>query len=174
MSRFKTNEKVYIKATGALGIIKGREVTKIDDKRIKVEYIVKTGDGFDNWKPYLKKELVKYNPNVGEDYVPTITLNAKNGYTITVIAITSNIRWYDENDNRRRGKELRIGYSICNPSDEYDDDIAIRIAKHRAKKSPFCHLMSPFNGEFNDDTINALLEVKGHYILENLDNFINR
>ena len=103
-----------------------------------------------------------------------ITLTAKNGYTITVIAITSNIRWHDENDNCRRGKELRIGYSICNPSDEYDDDIAIRIAKHRAKKSPFCHLMSPFNGEFNDDTINALLETKGYYILENLDNFINR
>ena len=74
----------------------------------------------------------------------------------------------------RKGKDLTIGYAIYNPSDEYDPDMGIRIATHRAKTSPFCHLISDFNGEFNKETINTLLKVKGDYIVKNIEHFVTK
>ena len=59
MSKLKTNDKVIVKATGKVGFIKGRDTIDLGDGRVKVEYIVKTGDGFDNWNTYSKNELEK-------------------------------------------------------------------------------------------------------------------
>ena len=68
---------------------------------------------------------------------------------------------------------MRIGYAIYNPDDEYDNTVGVRIATHRAKKSPFCHLISDFSGEFNTETVDALLRVKADYIVRNIDKFIH-
>ena len=69
---------------------------------------------------------------------------------------------------------MSIGYAIYNPNDEYDEDFGIRIATHRAKKKPFCNILSDFSGEFNKETIDALLKVKGEYIANNITDFITK
>ena len=181
MSKIKINDKVIVKATGKTGVVKGRDVVEIPDGKIRVEYIVKTDNGFDNWATFKKKELEKVVSVKTEKAVPTLVVDAPNGYKVTLVAIVRNeIVWKDSfNENglyspyARKGKDLKIGYAIYNPNDAYDPDMGIRIAAHRAKTSPFCHLISDFNGEFNKETIMALLKVKGEYISKNIEKFIS-
>ena len=181
MSKFKINNKVIIKETGKEGIIKGRDVIELGDGKVKVEYIVKTGNGFDNWGSYSKSELEKYDNSPETKSVPTLVVNAPNGYKVTIFAIVRNEPvWKDAFDSDgyyepylRKGKDLSIGYAICNPQDKFDHWFGVRVATHRAKKSPFCHLVSDFNGEFNKETIYALLKVKADYIVRNIDKFIH-
>lgn len=180
MSQFKINSKVIVKATGKEGIIKGRDVIELGDGRVKVEYIVKTGNGFDNWNSYSKNELEKYVNQSEIKSVPTLVVDAPNGYKVTLVAIVRNQSVWKEAFNGdgeyepylRKGKDLSIGYAICNPKDTFDHWIGVRIATHRAKKSPFCHIVSDFSGEFNAETIYALMKVKANYIVKNIDNFI--
>lgn len=181
MSKLKTNDKVIVKATGKVGVIKGRDMIDLGDGRVKVEYIVKTDNGFENWNTYTKNELEKIRPTNENKGIPTLVVDAPNGYKVTLVALVTNEHVmkdsYDEEGYYtpywRKGKDLKIGYAIYNPEDEYDYDFGVRIATHRAKKSPFCHLISDFNGEFNTETVNALLHVKADYIVRNIKNFIS-
>lgn len=180
MSKFKINDKVIVKESGKVGIIKGREVHELTDGKVRVEYVVKTGEGFENWISCTKKGLEKVVPNKTPKEIPTLVVDAPNGYKVTLVAIVHNeVVWKDSFDEdgfyrpyARKGKDLKIGYAIYNPKDEYDTDFGVRIATHRAKKSPFCHLISDFSGEFNEETVNALLAVKGDYIVRNIEHFI--
>lgn len=182
MSKFRINDRVVVKKTNANGIIKGREVKDIGNGKVEVEYVVKTGDGFENWGAYSKEQLVKITNSKEATPIPTLVLDAANGYKVTLVAILTNHKIYDvyidEDDNiipyARKGKDLRIGYAIYNPNDEYDYKLGQRIATHRANNAPFCHLISDFNGEFNKESVDALLKVKGDYIVKNIDHFIDR
>jgi len=182
MSKIKINDKVIVKQSGKIGVVKGREVCNLPDGKVKIEYIVKTDEGFENWLSLPKKELEKVVPVKTEKAVPTLVVDAPNGYKVTLVAIVRNETvWKDSFDENgyyspyaRKGKDLTIGYAIYNPSDEYDPDMGIRIATHRAKTSPFCHLISDFNGEFNKETINTLLKVKGDYIVKNIEHFVTK
>lgn len=169
MSKFKTNESVVIKATGQTGVIKSREIITDGPNHVKVEYIVKTGDGFENWGSYTKKELEKvhYQPTPKPNL--SIVLDAKDGYKVTLVAIVDTTYGPYE---MYRYKTLNIGYSIYNPNDEYNEEMGKRIATHRAKNRPFCYLFTYFGGEFNNETVMALLNVKGEYIVNNIDNFL--
>lgn len=180
MSKFKTNDKVIVKATGKVGVIKGRDTIELGDGRVKVEYIVKTGDGFENWNTYSKNELEKVLPNHKPKAYPTLVVDAPNGYKVTLVALVTNERVLKDAFDKdgyyapylRKGKDLKIGYAIYNPEDEYDYEFGVRVATHRAKERPFCHLISDFNGEFNTETVDALLRVKADYIVCNIDKFI--
>ena len=179
MSKLKTNDKVIVKATGKVGIIKGRDMIDMGDGRVKVEYIVKTGDGFDNWNTYSKNELEKFLPTNEVKTIPTLVVDAPNGYKVTLVALVINdrvIKPYRKNGvydpHWHKVKYLRIGYAIYNPDDEYDHDFGVRVATKRAKKNAFCHLFSDFSGEFNTETVDALLRVKADYIVRNIDKFI--
>lgn len=181
MSKFKINDNVVVKATNVIGTIKGREVINFGDGKVRVEYVVKLGDGFSNWKSFTKKELLKAKP-IGDKIVPPpyAIVDAPNGYKVTLVALVKKQEimkvYLNENDEYdpyvREGKELSIGYAIYNPADEYNMDYGIKVAGHRAKTAPFCHLVSDFSGEFNEDTITALLNVKAKYIVENFDRFV--
>ena len=180
MSKLKINDKVIVKESGKTGVVKGRDVVELPDGKVRVEYIVKTGNGFENWGTFKKNELEKILAVKTEKAVPTLVIDAPNGYKITLVAIVRNERiWKDAFDKdgyyspyARKGKDLTIGYAIYNPNDIYDPDMGIRIATHRAKTSPFCHLISDFNGEFNKETVEALLNVKGNYIVKNIEHFV--
>lgn len=177
MSKFKIGDKVIVKSTGKVGIIKGREVHEMENGRVAIEYVVKTGEGFQNWNAYGKKELAKLNLYDNEKAVPTLVVDAPNGYKVTLVALTKRENvWntFDDGFNAyyRRGKRLCIGYAIYNPNDTYDEELGFRIAKHRAKKKPFCDIISGFSGEFNKETIDALLKVKGEYIAAHIDDFV--
>ena len=45
MSKLKINDKVIVKESGKTGVVKGRDVVGLPDGKVRVEYIVKTGDG---------------------------------------------------------------------------------------------------------------------------------
>ena len=182
MSKLKINDKIIVKESGKIGIVKGRDFVELPDGKVRVEYIVKTGEGFDKWGTFKKNELEKFTNIKTMKAVPTLVVDAPNGYKITLVAIIHNKKiWKDAFDGEgyyspysRKGKELNIGYAIYNPSDEYNPDMGIRIATHRAKTSPFCHLESDFNGEFNTETVKALLKVKGDYIAKNIEHFVTK
>lgn len=182
MSKLKIGDKVIVKATGKVGIIKSREMHDVGNQKIAIEYIVKTGEGFQNWNAYGKKELVKVNVGRNEKKLRHLVVDAPNGYKVTLVAIVKREDvWKDITDELgyfqsyfRKGKRLSIGYAIYNPNDEYDEDFGIRIATHRAKKKPFCNILSDFSGEFNKETIDALLKVKGEYIATHIDEFVTK
>lgn len=181
MSKIRINDKVIVKENGKIGIVKGREITDLDNGKMLIEYVVKIGEGFQNWKSYSRKELKKVVPQSNKKPMQILVTELDKGYTITMVAIVGNGQWKEtkiENDElviyMHPTKDLSIGYSICSPHDEYDSEIGIRIAKHRAKKSPFCKLNSNFSGEFNKETIDALLKVKTEYIANNIERFINK
>lgn len=180
MSKLKVNDKVIIKENGKIGVIKGREVYPLDNNRIKVEYVVKTDNGFENWNSYARNELKKVQTAHEQKVPQTLVVDAPNGYKVTLVALKETIKEFDfiedekgvYNPYVRNRKKLCIGYSIYNPNDVYDPNLGIRIAINRAKKAPFSNLVSAFCGEFTTETINALLKVKGDYIVNHLSKFI--
>lgn len=182
MSKFKVNEAVRIKATGEEGVVKAREVVSIDakTKHTTIQYIVKTGDGFSNWKAYNKKELAKYPTNVENPdakYIKKV-YDLPNGYKLTLVGLAETVKEYtfnaDDEPITTRAKTLNIGHAIYNPNDEYNERFGFRIAKNRIKTRPFAHLYSEFTGEFNYDTVVAIMDAKAKYIAENSERFITK
>ena len=180
MSKLKIGDKVIVKENGKVGVVKGRDIVKLSDNKVRIEYIVKTDEGIDNWNSYLKDELEKVIPIKKEKKPITLVVNTSMGYKVTLVALVRNEYFLKDKVDEyglfdyyyRKGKDLSIGYSIYNPNDVYDTELGVRIATHRAKKKPFCHMTSDFSGEFNQETIMALLKVKGEYIANNLSHFV--
>ena len=173
MAKFKVNDRVRVITTGEIGTVKGREVIPVENsKRVKIEYIVKVGNGFNNWKSYSKKELEAVRTETKELRVYTKVYDVVDGYKITMYAKVDNIACRASWDNRKR--MLSMGYSIYNPVDVYNENCGFKIARHRSENSPFCLMFSEFSGEFNASTVNAIMDVKADYIKNNFDKFINR
>lgn len=170
MSRIKIGDEVVIKATSARGVVKGREVHSLNDNRVLVEYIVKTGTGWKNWTSCSKDELHKVVRRKRSKINPTIVMDAPGGYKVTLTGIVRNLPADDT--VRVRRKELRIGYSICNPLDEYSHRIGTHIAEHRAKTKPIACISSRYGCEFDDMTVASLLKAKGEYMVMNFDRFV--
>lgn len=170
MAKFKVGDKVIVNG-GEQGIVKGREMTKVDgdDKRIKITYIVRTVDanGDAKWASYDKKELSPYPQNVkqSEEYVKVY--DVVDGYKITLYGNVRRIKYWNNN-------KLSIGYSIYSPKDEFNEKQGVKIARHRSRTSPFCQMYSEFNGEFNSLTVNNIMDAKADYIKNNFDKFINK
>lgn len=191
MSKFNVNDEVIVIATGEKGVVKAKEVTTANDgikKNVTIQYMVKVGDGFSNWKVFYRRELQKVPKNcenTDSKYLIKI-YDAANGYKVTLVALADRYEYYkyehcfDEDGKldtiykERKGKKLNIGYSIYNPSDEYDEKIGISIAKKRSHTKPFAYMSSEFSGEFNKETIEAIMDVKAKYIIDNLDKFTNK
>lgn len=182
MSKFKVNETVIVKATGKEGVVKAREVVGLDTvtKHMTIQYIVKTGEGFDNWGAYGKKELSKCpkkSVNPDAKYI-TKVYDLPNGYKLTLVAIAQSVKELEFNVNDElvttNAKVCNIGHAIYNPTDKYDEKFGFRIAKNRIKTRPFAHLYSEFTGEFNHDTVVAIMDAKAKYIADNHERFITK
>ena len=63
---------------------------------------------------------------------------------------------------------LQIGYSICNPKDTYDENLAIKIAESRAELSLFIYDF----GIIDDGVVSKILSNKANYIIKHLDKYI--
>lgn len=191
MSKFNVNDEVIVIATGEKGVVKAKEVTTANDgnkKHITIQYMVKVGDGFSNWKVFYRRELQKAPKkcdNTTNKYLIKV-YDAANGYKVTLVALAERYDYYGWEDSfdeegrldyaykGHKGKKLNIGYSIYNPSDKYDENLGISIAKKRSHTRPFAHMSSEFSGEFNKETIEAIMDVKAKYIIDNLDKFTNK
>lgn len=65
-------------------------------------------------------------------------------------------------------KYFNMGWAICSPDDEYNEEIGIKIAKSRFLKSP----LSTQSGTFlTNDMIDAILENEIRFIQNNLNKF---
>ena len=167
MAKFKVNDRVRIIATGEIGTVKGRDIIPIEgSKRVKIEYIVKIGDGFDNWKSFSKNEIQSMKKEKKEPRVYTKVYEVVDGFKITMYGKVD--AWCGT------GRLLRIGYAIYSPEDEYNEAHGIRIARKRSRTRPFCLMCSDFNGEFNAATVEAIMNVKADYTKNNFDKFINK
>lgn len=183
MSKFKVNDVVRIKATNELGTIKAREEIVTDEatKHISIQYVVKTGEGFDKWKAFSKKEIEKLPKKPIDPYAGYIkkTYDLPNGYVLTLVAFVDTINEYTINEYTEelvttKAKICNIGHSIYNPIDKYNELTGFKIAKSRLTTRPFAHLYSEFTGEFGYDTVVAIMDAKAKYIYNNYKKFITK
>ena len=194
MSKIRIGNKVTVKENGKIGTVVGREEKKLEGKKIEVRYVVKTEDGFENYKAFSRKEITKVpsvvsetNPNNNKVYPKIYNLEypCSDGRTLVLTGVVDN--YYDnvsEFEEYRTSKVMEImkvkrkmlivGYAICHPDDKNDKDLGAEIALRRAYKKPISILYSPFSGEFRDDLVIAILQTKAAFIEENIDRFIER
>lgn len=175
--KLKVGDIVRIKDKNStkIGIIKGKEIIPLDGtSRVSIEYLVKPLGtvGFNSWIKTDRKGLERIqseDPTPKNEFVKEY--DADGGWKVMLFASTNKEKQTDEHGSV---KSLRIGYSIYNPNDTYSFKVGKRIAKRRASISPFCQMTSAFSGEFNYDTVNAIMDVKADYIIKNIDKFAHK
>lgn len=69
-------------------------------------------------------------------------------------------------------KGVKIGYSICNPIDEFDEDLGVTIAVGRARKNSEWALLATQPGYINSKVVQAFLEQEANYLAENPERYI--
>jgi hypothetical protein len=197
MSRnFKIGTKVIVKETKETGIVKGREkIINPNDGHVKIEYIVKMGEGINNWKSFSPKQLDKITNkefNSKTNFPQIITSQfVYNKRMFVMVGIVDKIKidTYDKKvaqcdygyekgecdvyiKKQFKGKSLSIGWAILHQDDGFDVLIGEKIGIRRAKECPISVLYSEFNGEFNTDMVEEVLRNKADYIFENIEKFI--
>lgn len=201
MSRnFKIGTQVRVKETGEIGIIKGREhITNQENDHVRIEYVVKLGEGMDNWKSFSRRELENYtteNSNEKSIYPQVITIPVSYEKRSIVMVgvidkvkfdtyVKSEVLWENEDGESSthpkcemfinkpfKGKCLSIGWAILHPDDKFDVFVGEKLALRRAKEQPISKLYSSFNGEFNPDIVEEILRDKSEYIFDNLEKFV--
>jgi hypothetical protein len=180
MSKINVGDRVRIKSSGVVGTVMGREQKALENKKVLVEYVVKTGNGFDSYKPFTRKEIEKIvtETRMGDRTYPRIynyEHQCADGRTIVVTGVVDTYRKYDPFDLRSvKMKTLSVGYAICHPHDENDKNIGADIALRRANSKPLAYFETPFVGEFREDFVSVILQSKAAFIEENIERFINR
>lgn len=192
MSRnFQIGTKVRVKKSGEIGIVKGREQI-VDEKtnHVTIEYVVKFGEGMNNWKSYSRRELENVIINEEETFNPTYpqiitTHYTNNKRTIVMVGVVDKVKFdiYNKVEGENievfvkepfKGKCLTIGYAILHPEDEFDVLVGEQIALKRAAEHPISRLFSSFNGEFNADMVEDILRNKSEFIFDNINKFIDK
>jgi hypothetical protein len=188
MSKFRVNERVVSAEDGKIGVIKAREVTN-EGKNTTVKYMVSFGGGMESWKILTKNQINKI-PKQNKSVYYTKVVKLSDGKILTFVARTFKFKysnevsvptesiyedeWEDAEESVtmnvvKGGKILVIGFSIWNGTDEYDEKIGYKYAKARCVKKPYVSMMSSFGGEFNQLTIDKIIEAKAEYIEEHID-----
>lgn len=180
MAKFKVNGNVIVKASNEDGVIISRE-SKHDstNKRTEINYLVRLNKGgCDNYKWFKRNELTKPidETESKKEYVRVYCV-PNTDVKITLVAQVDKVFEYYYHDTYEKVKPcykkvFKLGYSIYNPHDEYNDNVGIKLARHRIKNRPFCTLSAHFLGEFNEGTVTALMDVKAAYIINNIDKFV--
>ena len=191
MSKIKIGDRVRVKNSGVIGTVVGREQKALDDKKVLVEYVVKTGDGFENYKPFARKDIEKVvNTEVKKDVktyprIYNYEHKCADGRTLVLTGVVDTFR--EEVTEREvygettlfetmkfKKKYLSIGYAICHPSDDNDKNVGAEIALGRAYSKPLAYFETSFIGEFREDFVTVVLAAKAKFVEENIDRFIER
>ena len=76
-------------------------------------------------------------------------------------------------DVKQLKRTLTLGISICHPSDEFDEEVGVEIAKRRIKRGENLGTIETNNVTMlTEDAIFAELMVKLNHIVENIDAYI--
>lgn len=181
MAKFKINQEVESVKSGKRGYIKAREVNTVNNFTT-VKYLVDFGEGIEKWKVVTKKEIKPVPKKAECDGVIYKVYKLANGMAITIAARVETFVSYapsynDDYDDcaliKTKNRVLTIGYSIYNGVDTYNEEIGKKYAKHRCIKDPFTTMYSSFGGEFNYDTVVAIMDAKAKYIADNIKQFLN-
>lgn len=192
MSRnFKVGTQVRVKESGEVGVIKSREfITNKENDNVIVEYVVKLGEGINNWKSFSRRELenIQKTQNEEERIYPQIitTQHTYNKRTIVMVGVVDKVKFDTYNkqqitSNKEcevfvkqpfKGKCLSIGWAILHPDDVFDVLVGEKLALRRAKEHPISRLYSSFNGEFNTDMVEEILKNKSEFIFDNIEKFV--
>jgi hypothetical protein len=172
MAKFKVNQKVIRKSDGNVGTVKAREVIS-ENKRTDVKYLVDFGDGLENWKVMRRGELKNYYVGTKPSRYVIKSYEVGDGRIVTLAALVETFKNDMVFDNPFKTKVLSIGYTIYNGTDEYNERIGHRFAIHRCKQAPFTMMFSPFGGDFNADTVDAIMKAKADYIIRNIEKFVS-
>lgn len=182
MSKINVGNKVRIKATNEIGTVMGREVKELSDKKVLVEYVVKTGTGFDTYKAYTRKEIERYYEPVEENNANKKTYprvynyehQCDDGRVLVMTGIVDTFtEWHCLKGNIKT-KYLSVGYAICHPSDDNDREVGAEIAYRRAEHKPLAYFETPFTGEFRPEFVTDILISKALFVEKNIDRFIER
>lgn len=162
--RIKCGAKVRVKSTNEIGVVKGREVVKVDDKRVEVQYVVKLSEGFQNWKAFDKKDIetIKKENVYPKEYMKTYV--HENGRVLTLVALVAKLS--------RNIRVMNMGFAIKHPNDSNNTKLAERIARRRCSSRPICDLTS-YGNEFKDDMVTSIMDAKSRYIFNNIDKFVD-
>lgn len=68
-------------------------------------------------------------------------------------------------------KGIKLGISICNPTDEFDEKVGVLKATARAKNAPYT-LFASDCGQINTTVVKALLTQEAEYLKSNPDKYI--
>lgn len=185
MSNLTKGKKVRIKATGEIGIIKDIDrVKRADGKHEDVTFLIKRQDGA-GWIQCGRHALELLVPVKTDDksvYPKVYTIKKDVGTrTITVVGVVDILKDvpYTEIENgditidKGKSKRFAIGWSICHP-DDADSDLGFKLALKRCDERPMAEYYCAYLGEFREDIVMAMLNVKMDYIENNLDKFINK
>lgn len=178
MSKFRVNDSVRSDKFGQ-GVVKAREVNHVNG-RTDVKYLVDFGGGIENWKVVTRSDVRKVVKEESKPNFKVKTYKIDGDKKVLTLAshVTSTKYFpiYDEFGDvydfmQTNGKTLKIGFSLYNGSDDYDEKIGRKYAIHRCKNNPFATMFSSFYGEFNEETVDAVMDAKAKYIIKNIDNF---
>ena len=70
-------------------------------------------------------------------------------------------------------RTLKLGASICHPSDEFNEEVGISIAKSRAKRTPIGTVESRNITMLNADACTALVFTELRHIINHIDDYID-
>lgn len=162
--KFKVGQTVRVKESGKVGVVKSREITKCEDNHVKVEYIVKLGDGFNNWKSFSKKELEsvgvkKEMPTYPKIFKKEYKVHGQDLMMVAVLQKMMNAKW------------LFIGHALRSENDAYNENFAFKLAKRRAILRPITKICSIVGSDLKEEMINAIMDSKKDYIENNFSNF---
>lgn len=182
MSNLKKGKRVRLKSTGECGVIRDIERVKQNEgKREDVMFLVKmdrTG-----WVTCDRKALDLLVPaklEINTVYPKRHVLQKKIGDRIVTVVgevdILKNIPISTIDGDTTiiengKAKRLAIGWAICHPDDK-PGDFGVLLALKRTQKRPMAEYYTSYMGEFRDDIVGAILDVKMRYIENNLDKFI--
>lgn len=96
---------------------------------------------------------------------------SKDTSDILSVAVTNTDREYLA---ELTNKCLMLGLSVCNPKDEFNEEIGKRIAKGKAlnRKSRVSTLYSTDKGLINTSVVKAILKQEAEYLKQNPGNYI--
>lgn len=103
------------------------------------------------------KEEVVRNEDVIIDVTPKKAVDGKLTYTV-----------------KKPIRKLTYAYSICHPSDTFNEQTGIDIAKSRLKDNPMGVLTSPYVTCLCKDQIELILFGELKFIMNNIDRFLDK
>ena len=183
MAKFKVNEIIgFTEGQFKTGIIKSikRDYDE-NNKHTNITYYVKEHNSNET-VVLQKKDLVKLENGRKQERTPKIShqyVELNNGSRLIVLGYLNKevkeilVKKDDQyHVKREKYNTLKIGYAFCHKDDEFNLEYGIKLAKHKAKKSPLSIFETKYKMSLDEETVDAILISKTKYIISNLHKFI--